>query len=677
MAPRAARSLQCRARPRNPLLPKLMPPSRSPLRIAIDTGGTFTDLVAEEEGGLRVEKLPSTPDDPSRAIFAGWRALDPEERATQILHGSTVGLNALLTLRGARAALVVNRGFADLLDIGRGHREKLYDLGVAKPEPLVPRELRFEVAQRTAADGEELERPSERELAALRERIRRARVESIAIVLLHSWRDPEPERRIARALEPLGLPLSLSSSILPRFREVERGSATVINAYLAPLMAAYLAKLDAGFGGRPLALLQNHGGLVRAATAAERPALVLFSGPAGGVVGSAALAAELAVERVLGFDMGGTSTDVCLAGQQLSRSDEVEIGGRPLGLPSLDVHTVGCGGGSIAWADSGGALKVGPRSAGADPGPACYGKGEEPTITDAHLLLGRLPSDSFLGGRMPLDVERSRVAYERLGARLGLEARAAAEGALRIADVAMCRALKVISLERGIDPTRCPLVAFGGAGGLHAARLVKLLRLPSAILPPNPGAFSARGMLAAVPAREWTRSVALLADAAHERTLVQAQRALLAEARAGMRAELPRGTPFDVGFRAALRYRGQSFELELPLAGDLRAAFHREHERVYGFRLAEHPIEIVHLTAEARARATAPRRVARRPPRAHTPRHVARSGGFALYERAELRPGASFVGPALILEYSATSVVERGFRARVDSAGNVHLAPAR
>ncbi|MBL8901120.1 MAG: hydantoinase/oxoprolinase family protein [Planctomycetes bacterium] len=654
-----------------------MPPSRSPLRIAIDTGGTFTDLVAEDEQGLRVEKLPSTPDDPSRAIFAGWHALDPEARAAQILHGSTVGLNALLTLRGARTALVVTKGFADLLDIGRGHREHLYDLGVEKPAPLVPRALRFELAQRTAADGEELLRPSDAELEKLRERLRRARVESIAVVLLHSWRDPEPERRVAQALAPLGVPISLSSSILPRFREVERASATVINAYLAPLMAAYLAKLESGFGKRPLALLQNHGGLVRAATAAERPVEVLFSGPAGGVVGAASLAQELGVERVLSFDMGGTSTDVCLAGERLARSDEVQIGGRPLGLSSLDLHTVGCGGGSIAWADSGGALKVGPQSAGASPGPACYGVGEEPTITDAHLLLGRLPTGTFLGGKLALDVERARAAYEGLGAKLGLDALAAAEGALRIADAAMSRALKVISLERGIDPTRCPLVAFGGAGGLHAARLARLLRLPSAILPPNPGAFSARGMLAAVPAREWTRSVALLADEPHAPQLARAQRELLREARAGMRAELPRGTPFDVSFRAAMRYRGQSFELELPLDGDPRAAFHREHARVYGFELARHPIEIVHLTAEARARRESRKSVSRRSPRAYTPKPLSRAAGFAIYERASLRPGAAFAGPALLLEYSATSVVERGDRARVDAAGNVHLLPGR
>src|SRR5688572_10785725 len=470
--------------------------------VGIDTGGTFTDPVAVRGGEVAVEKVPSTPDDPSRAALDGLARLAlPYGR---VVHGTTVALNALLTGAIARTALVTCRGMADLLEIGRQDRPELYALHPVKPSPIVPRELRFEVASRAwpdpAGNGRALvvvERPSASELARLRRELERAAPESIAICLLHSYADPGLEREIAEALRPLGLPVTCSAELHREYREVERFSTAVVNAALVPRVRGYLEHLGRALGSARLELMQSSGGTLSAEQAAREPVRVLLSGPAGGVVGAAHAAREAGFERMVGLDMGGTSTDVAygdVGGRATLAREGVRIAGHPVATPALDIHTIGCGGGSLLQVDAGGVLHVGPASAGADPGPVAYGRSDEPTLTDAHVLLGHVASGSFLGGRLELDTAAVRRAFERLGRKLGVPAQEAALAALDVARAAMRRALGVMTMQRGSDPKLVPLIAFGGAGGLHAAALAEGLGMPGALVPRGTGVLLALGM---------------------------------------------------------------------------------------------------------------------------------------------------------------------------------------
>ena len=401
----------------------------------MDTGGTFTDLVLIEDGELRAEKLPSTPDDPSRAVLEGIESLGGAGSGDEVVHGTTVALNALLTRRFAPAAMVVNEGFLDMIEIGRQARPELYALHPVKRPALIPRELRFEVSQRSfpGTDGKlhQERAPQPDELATLARRIGRSKAQSIAVCLLHAYADPEIELRVARALEPLGLPITCSASILREFREFERFSTTCANAVLVPIISGYVERLARSLPDVRLSLLQSSGGTLPAERAAQEPARLLLSGPAGGVVGAARAARDAGLERLVTLDMGGTSTDVAFHDARSRLEDSVssaEVGGSPIGLPALDIHTIGCGGGSLVHLDAGGILHVGPASAGADPGPICHGKGDAPTVTDAHVLLGHIASGHFLGGRLELDVDGVERAFEQLGKRLSATPAQAARG---------------------------------------------------------------------------------------------------------------------------------------------------------------------------------------------------------------------------------------------------------
>ncbi len=659
--------------------------------VSVDTGGTFTDLLLLEGGALRALKIASTPSDPAEAVLTGVRELIGKGRAFQLLHGSTVATNALLERKGARVALVTNRGFEDVIEIGRQNRPQLYALVGHRPPPLVDRDDRIGVRGRLGPEGEEVEPLDPAELAKLADRV--AGAEAIAVVLLHAYASPAHEASVAKALAGTGSPVSVSSQLLPEYREYERASTTVVNAYVNPAVSGYLGRLAQESGARRVSVMGSNGGALPVERAQREPVHTVLSGPAGGVVGALAWAHQAGYDRIVSFDMGGTSTDVSLCPGRPQHTRELEIAGAAIAVPVIDIHTVGAGGGSLARTDPGGALRVGPRSAGADPGPICYGRGGTGvTVTDAHVWLGRLPTDALLGGGRPLD--RSAVAphLEGLAAALGGSMEEAAEGVLAVVDSAMERALRVISVERGHDPRDFTLVAFGGAGGLHAAELSARMGAERALVPPHPGLLSAYGMLAAPVVREVSHTVLIRTDrpgwdgrAARELTVLAAAAAeqLLAEGEPTHAIVVERFVD--------ARYRGQSFELRVPAdatpdAADDAAAdswvkrFHRAHLERYGYERRDTVVEAVTLRAVARAPgppleiteigkatsepALASQRITFRG-RDLTARRV---------QRRDLAAGHRLEGPLVVAEYSAVTWVPPGWTLDVDRWGVLHLA---
>ncbi len=662
--------------------------SKPSLRVAIDTGGTFTDCVWIERGKLRMTKVFSTPADPSLAIAQALSAIDPSTPVTLLLHGTTVGTNTLLQRTGAKVAFVTTAGFEDTLEIGRQNRPKLYDLMFERVPPLVDRDMRFGVPERVDADGKILQRPTAEDLRVLARNVHASRAESIAVSTLFSFANSESERAIGRVLEELGLPLSLSHIVLPEFREYERASTVVANAYLQPVMQGYLQRLDARLRRdaektKPrVFVMQSSGGITSLQSASRQPVRTLLSGPAGGVVGAAAMARRSGFERVISFDMGGTSTDVALVVGEPKPCNEADVAGLPVRVPMLDIHTVGAGGGSVARFDAGGALRVGPESAGADPGPICYGKGLQPTVTDANLLLGRLQPDKFLGGTFRLDGERTRAVTQEWLKQQGLRMSPErfAEGVIRVVNANMERALRVVSIERGHDPREFTLVAFGGAGGLHACELARALGIPRVIIPTMPGALSAYGILASDIVRDYSRTVVLSIGSDAPITNIRKQfNALERRATQDFRAE---GWPGKIHFERTvdLRYQGQGFELNVLFSSGLVAGFHRAHQARYGYSHPDHEVELVTVRLRATIKV-------RRPPVATPSKsHSAVAGlkkspvwfagkpvATAIYDRQDLRRGKKYRGPAIVTEYSATTVVHPEAAFSIDTAGSLIL----
>src|SRR6185295_13438217 len=573
------------------------------VRVGVDTGGTFTDFVFEARGRLEIFKLASTPSDPSRAIAAGLQTIAEKTGAQlknlEVVHGTTVGTNALLERRGARTALVTTRGFEDVFVIGRQARPELYNLDAVKPPPLVPDNLRFGLGGRVTASGEIIEELDETALSALLDRLKKAKVESVAICLLFSFVDPGFENQIAEALSVLDVPLSVSHQILPEYRESERTSTVTINAYLQPLMGTYLQRLAANT--RSLRVMQSSGGSISALVAAREPVRTILSGPAGGVVGALRAARAAGFEKIITFDMGGTSTDVALCGRDgLRMTNEALVAGLPVAVPVMDIHTVGAGGGSIARVDDGGSLRVGPESAGAEPGPACYGRSLLPTVTDAHVMLGHFGGGGLLGGDFDLDEARSQKAMAQLASDMSkvagrqITAIEAAQGVLVVANTNMERALRRISVERGHDSREFALLPFGGAGGLHAVELAQALRIPQIIVPNSAGALSAIGVLTADVVKDQSRTKMLEVSPGVGRKLDQTFKEMERTAAVALRRE---GFP-TVKQRhersLALRYKGQSFELEIKrTSGNIATEFHRAHQERYGYAQESNVVEVV------------------------------------------------------------------------------------
>jgi N-methylhydantoinase A len=686
-------------------------------RLAIDIGGTFTDatLIDEETGAVSIAKVLSTPADPSLGFMAATERILAESDVAAadvhfVVHATTVATNAIIEGNIARGGFVTTEGFRDLLEIQRQTRPTLYDTRFEKTPPLVPRDRAFGVRERLGPGGEvltPLDEPSVRGVAAA---LRDAGVESVAVCLLHSYVDPAHERRVGEILadELPGIPISLSSDVAPEFREYLRASTTVINAAIRPVVARYLENIerrlaDAGVAAE-LLVMQSSGGVFGAGAAAQKPVFMVESGPAAGVIASANLGSVLGTDDVISFDMGGTTAKVGLIqGGTPSVTKDYSVGshasagvgglslsGYPVRTPVIDLVEIGAGGGSIAWVDSGGMLRVGPRSAGADPGPVCYRQGGiEPTVTDANVVLGRLNPAYFLGGEIALDVEGARRAIaERCAEPLGLDVVEAANGIVEIANAAMVNALHLISVQRGYDPRDFVLVGFGGAGPVHANAIQRDCEVPTLVVPPAPGIFSATGLLGTDLKRD--SSLTLLRPL-EDLDVDEIERAFAALEETGA-VELAReGLPRErIAFvrQVDMRYVGQSFELTVPLegafdagqSGALRERFHAEHDRVYGFSASSEPVELVSLRLTTVGRIEKPplrtlERSADTPsPKEQRRVFFAEAGGFVecpIHDRYGLGAGASFAGPAVIEELDSTVVVHPGFGVEIDDLGNL------
>ncbi len=683
------------------------------LRIGVDTGGTFTDLVLTGPGlSPRMAKVRSTPDDPGRALLEGLKVLGvPGAEGATVIHGTTVALNALLTGAVGKAALVTNRGFRDLIEIDRQARPDLYALEPVRPEPLIPRDRRFEVTERVwpaepsgdpAAEDQGpggalvvVDALEESEIERVCAAVQASGATSVAVCLLHSYGNPEPEERIAARLREAGLYATASAALVGEYREAERFSTAVANAALTPIVAEYLERLKSALPKARLEVLQSSGGGLDAAVAAVEPVRVLLSGPAGGVIGAAASARGAGLGGIATLDMGGTSTDVAFHrdGEGLgSLGEDVRVAGHSIAVPTLDMHTIGCGGGSIARVDEGSVLRVGPMSAGADPGPAAFGGGgTEPTVTDAYVVLGRVPLEphpgGFLGGELRLDRAAAVRAYEGLAKELGGGTTAidAARAVLASVRASMRRALGVMTMQRGRDPRSTPLVAFGGGGGLAAYDLASALGMPMALVPAMPGVLSAYGMTDAKRTADRSRTVlkglASMGFPAREKVLDELRAAaiqsLFGDEGAATAATESGAATIESEARVSLRYRGQSYELSLANSEDLMDVFHRAHEARFGWRLEGHPIDLVH--ARARVSVAQAEHPAGSNAQASTPssdRDPLVGEQLAwfdadeptmtkIYDRRFLDDGMGITGPAIVDEYSGTTVVPPGCHALV------------
>ena len=630
------------------------------VRIGIDAGGTFTDFVVDAgTGELVCFKLRSEPSNPAAVIQTGILEAAAAGQDTEIVHGSTVATNALLEHKGARTAFVTTHGFEDLLRIGRQNRPELYNLTSLPAVPLVPHELQFGVAERLLADGTVLLELHPDALAELQAKLKSADVESVAICLLHSYADPVHELRIVESLGN-SLYVAASHQITPEFREFERASTTVVNAYVGPLMQGYLMELERSCP-HPVWVMQSNGGFLTPREAGRQAVRTILSGPAGGIVGAAAVAAECGFSQVLTLDMGGTSTDVSLVREDLTFTTEGGAGGWPVRVPMLDIHTTGAGGGSIAYIDSGGALRVGPESAGAEPGPACYGRGTLPTITDAHVVLGRIQAAQFPAGSVALQEKRSLQAVGELARQMSCSVYQAAEGIIRVGNANMERAIRVVSVERGEDARDFPLLAFGGCGGLHACQIAAALGIRTVILPEFAGALSAVGMLLADRTRDYSANV-----------LGRAPLLEFARLEHLARADVPGGTQTRF---ADLRYKGQSYELTVPWE-NAEAHFHAEHQRIYGFSSPARQVEMVaiRLRATVKTKRQPLRRLTRRrieEPGVRQLRSGRRIQNVPVYQRESLPPQVE--GAALILDYGSTLLVEPGWTCTRHDSGHLLL----
>jgi len=647
--------------------------------LGVDTGGTFTDFVLFDGQSLRVHKVLSTPDAPERAILQGIREMGVSTAGLQVVHGSTVATNAILERKGVRTLYIANRGLGDLLTIGRQARRELYNLQPQPLPPPVPREYCVEVSARVAADGRRISGLSETDRETLLEAIRVLEPEAVAINLLFSFIDDSDECAIERWL-PEALFVSRSSQVLPEYKEYERGIATWLNAWVGPLVSGYLERLNYALAPAPVAVMQSSGGTVSAAKAGEKSVHLLLSGPAGGLMGARFIGQQTQQSQLLTFDMGGTSTDVALIDGDIGLTSEGGIGPWPVAVPMVDMHTIGAGGGSIATIDSGGLLQVGPESAGAMPGPASYGQGgESATVTDANLVLGRLQPQALLGGTLSLDVEAATVAVTRIAGQLQLGVEEAAHGIITLANEHMAQALRVISVQRGIDPRPFMLVSFGGAGGLHVCALADALGMTRALVPVHAGVLSALGMLAAPRSRQLSRTLTgMLADFS-EGDLTLKLQALAAEGTRELVAEGIAATGVQTAFSLDLRYQGQSYTLNLPWQGmtATMSAFHAAHELRYGHRLGT-PVELVNLRCGLQTRpprmqlpALAGRKTDSREPA------LARLAGYSdpvpVWSRSDLYRGQTFTGPALVTETVATTWLQAEWNCRVDPVGNLLL----
>ncbi len=666
--------------------------------VGVDIGGTFTDLVLSRKGRLSIHKLPSTPDNPAIAMLVGLEAITQNrlDRLRHVAHGSTVATNAILERKGARTALITTQGFRDVLAIGRQNRPVLYALQPKLPEPLIPRERCYEVPERLDFNGDVLTPLDMDALDVVLDQLHD--VESVAVCLLYSFVNPVHEQAIRSRIVERGLiqpwQVTLSSELLPEFREYERASTVALEAYVRPVMRRYVAhlqsKLHGKSGGVGLRVMKSDGGVISAARVETQAIQTALSGPAAGVIGAHYVARLAGYDDVITLDMGGTSTDVAICPGAPLRRPQSEIDGLPLRIRLLDIETIGAGGGSLARVDAGGALRVGPQSAGADPGPAAYGRGgTQATVSDANLMLGRLDPDYFLGGNMRLDEEAAQRAIADVAAAMGCDPIQAAQGIVDVANANIDRALRRVSVARGHDPRRFTLVTFGGAGGLHACAVADRLQIPRVLVPRYPGVLCALGLLVADVVIDYLRSVLLPVEDHTVEELVPLLESILTQARDDLKAEgIPRRHRH---YRVSmdLRYVGQAYELNIPVDAtvDIRDLFHETHQRRYGHALPDRTVELVNLRVQAVGTVEHPELLLEEvegeefagathlvPGDAERGEKTAPDGTrLALYEREYLMPGARFSGGALIFQLDSTLYVPPGWSAWVDGYRNLIL----
>lgn len=646
--------------------------------LGIDTGGTFTDFVYYDGARLHIHKVLSTPSDPAAAILRGIAELRLNPAELHIVHGSTVATNALLENKLARTAYIANRGLKDVLSIGRQARPELYDLRPVPLPPPVPPELCFEIDARLSSEGAEISALQAQQLRELCAQLEHSGVEAVAINLLFSFLDPSQEQRIAQAL-PANLFIACSSAVLPEAREYERGIATWLNAGLGPVMQRYLGRLQRELKTASLAVMQSSGGTLSAAQAERNSVRLLLSGPAGGLAAARTVAQISGYSKLLTFDMGGTSTDVALVDGEIRLTTEGRIGRYPVAVPMIDMHTIGAGGGSIARMDAGGMLRVGPESAGAAPGPACYGLGgKQPTVTDANVLLGRLPATLRLGGYLELHASAASAAFQPLAKNMGLSVEAAAAGVIRLVNEHMVQALRLISVRRGIGIDDFTLVSFGGAGGLHVCALAELLGLRRALVPLHAGVLSALGMLLAPRQRLLSHALQALLDEVPDAHIKSVMQELHHAALQELQAEGVAAADIETLYNVDLRYLGQSYTLEIPWQGGIAsgAAFHVRHQHEYGHRM-DLPVELVNVRVLLRSP----------PPPVILPewRPAAEAAAecqvwvygcetpVAVRFRDDLRIGETLRGPFIVCETVATTFIEQGWIGEIDRYGNLML----
>ena len=649
--------------------------------IGVDTGGTFTDFVYKEGDQWGVYKVLSTPSNPAQAVLEGLGSLS-EGKKKQIIHGSTVATNAILERDGARTALITNKGFEDIIEIGRQNRTRLYDLAYRKEPHIIPSKLRFGFPGRILQTGEELRPLDMINVKDIDLHLKELGIESVAVCFLFSYVNPTHERKVKEFLEPSGFQISLSHEILAEFREFERTSTTVINAYVSPKMQRYIGHLTDNLDpGDTLGIMQSNGGSISVETAMKESVRTILSGPAGGAVGAYEIAKMAGYTKLITFDMGGTSTDVSLIDKDLSLTLESSISGYPVKVPMIDIHTVGAGGGSIARLDDAGALKVGPESAGADPGPICYGKGDGITVTDANLYLGRLIPEHFLGGRMTLEQKRLAFYFEKMIENTELSAQELSEGILDVTNTAMERAIRVISVERGYDPREFTLFSFGGAGGMHAAFLARLLSIPKVLFPQNPGILSAIGMLMADVVKDYSL------------TVMQNQETVTFSSLSGMFQKIEDKGDKDLQAEGIskekilleryldMRYEGQSYEIIVPFDEDYVERFHKLHEKTYGYRNEDKAIEIVNIRLRARGMPEKPKfkKATKMEKKLSAEAFLGeqevvfdhRRMRTKIIARDKLKNGNRIDGPAVVVEYSSTLVIPPFASAHVDEYDNI------
>ncbi len=648
--------------------------------VGVDTGGTFTDFIYKHENKWGVYKILSSPHNPAQSLLEGLKhTLKTSE--FKIIHGSTVATNAILERKGAYTALITNKGFEDVIEIGRQNRMQLYNLHYKRQPQLVSKELRFGLDCRINSKGEIIKDIDETELEQIKRVLEKIKPESIAVCLLFSYLNPKHELFIEQSLAQLNLPISLSHRILSEFREYERASTTIINAYVSPKMKRYIKNIIDDIGDNELRIMQSNGGSISAEVAMQEPVRTILSGPAGGAVGAYEIGKMAGYTKLITFDMGGTSSDVALIDNKLPLAFESKIADFPVKVPMIDIHTVGAGGGSIAYLDAGGSLRVGPESAGADPGPICYGKGDRITVTDANLYLKRLVPEYFLGGNMRLDEEKLKMHFENMAKEVGLDEIELAEGILDVANASMEKAIRVISVERGFDPREFVLFSFGGAGGMHAAFLAKLLHIPKVFVPQNPGILSAIGMLMADIIKDYSLTVMLKNESTDFKQIKSLFKPLDEKGTADLEKEGISKSNIVLEHYLDMRYLGQSYEIMVPYDEDYTNRFHALHKQNYGYSDKNKKIEIVNIRLRAKGMPEKPEFAVMEYDKT-TPDADAILGTkqvvfdskehkTTIVAREKLKHGNVVESPAIVVEYSSTIVLPPGSTGVVDKFGNI------